>query len=155
GRTMMPDIKTEFLFTISLEVPQVFNLGNTPYGGRRIARVGSGKFEGAELKGTGVPGGGDGLSLRADDVLQLRGGLGLETDDKEEIYMTYKGFRHGPKDVIDRVNRGEAVDTAAYYFRTTPYFETSSEKYAWLNRICCIATGSRAPSGPTYHVFQV
>jgi hypothetical protein len=31
----MPEIKTEFLFTIALQV-QVFNLGNTPYGSRRI-----------------------------------------------------------------------------------------------------------------------
>jgi hypothetical protein len=48
------------------------------------------------------------------------------------------------REVIDRLNRGEAVDPASYYFRTTPYFETSSEKYAWLNRICSIATGSPA-----------
>src|SRR5215467_4752093 len=52
--------------------------------------------------------------------------------------------RHEPRDVIDRLNRGESVDPSSYYFRTTPYFETSSENYAWLNRICAIATGSRA-----------
>lgn len=67
----------------------------------------------------------------------------LETDDKQMIYMHWKGFRHGPRDVIDRLNRGETVDPSSYYFRTTPYFETSSEKYSWLNRICSVATGSR------------
>jgi Protein of unknown function (DUF3237) len=70
-------------------------------------------------------------------------------------YMTWKGFRHGPKDVIDRVNRGEIVDPGTYYFRTTPYFETGSEKYSWMNRICSIATGSRTASGRTIQVFQV
>ena len=34
----MREIKTEFLFTIALDVP-VLTLGNTPYGGRRIARI--------------------------------------------------------------------------------------------------------------------
>ena len=36
---------------------------------------------------------------------------------------------------MPRLLGGEAVPPADYYFRTTPYFETSSEKYAWLNKI--------------------
>jgi hypothetical protein len=120
-----------------------------------IAQVAGGTFEGPRLKGKVLPGGGDWLLLRRDGVLQLDVRLTLETDDKQMIYMTYKGFRHGPKDVIDRLNRGEAVDAGLYYFRTTPYFETSSDKYAWMNSICCVASGSRSAAGPTYHVFQV
>jgi hypothetical protein len=53
------------------------------------------------------------------------------------------------------IDRGETVDPASYYFRATPYFETSSEKYGWLNRICSIATGSRTANGRTLEVFQV
>jgi hypothetical protein len=150
----MPEIKTEFLFTIALEV-QVFNLGDTPYGSRRIARFGTGSFEMPKLKGTVLPGGAGWMLLRRDDVLEIDVRLVLETDDKQQIYMTWKGFRHGPKEVIDRLNRGEAVDPATYYFRTTPYFETSSEKYGWMNRICSIATGTRSASGRTFQVFQV
>ena len=56
---------------------------------------------------------------------------------------------------MDRLYQGEIVDPGAYYFRTTPYFETSSEKYSWMNRICSIATGSRKASGRTFDVFQV
>jgi Protein of unknown function (DUF3237) len=63
-------------------------------------------------------------------------------------------FRHGPKEVIDRLNRGEIVHPETYYFRTTPYFETSSEKYDWMNRICSIATGSRKASGRTFEFFR-
>ena len=151
----MPEIKTEFLFKIALEVPPVLDLGNTPYGHRRIARIAGGNFEGPKLKGTVLPGGGDWLLVRNDQVLQLDVRLVMETDDKQMIYMTYKGYRHGPKDVIDRLNRGESVDPSLYYFRATPYFETSSDKYGWLNRICTVATGQRSASGPTYHVFQV
>ena len=106
----MPEIKTEFLFTIAFEV-QVFNLGDTPQGGRRIVRLGTGSFEGPKLKGTVLPGGGGWSLMRRDDVLEIGGhGLALETDDKQHIYMTWKGFRHGPKEVIDRLNRGETVD---------------------------------------------
>src|SRR5262249_44230924 len=124
GRSVMPEIKTEFLFTIALEV-QVFILGDTPYGGRRIARFGSGSFEGPKLKGTVFPGGAGWTLVRRDGVLELNVRLTLETDDKQQIYMTWQGFRHGPKEIIERLDRGESVDPGSYYFRTTPYFETS------------------------------
>jgi hypothetical protein len=73
---------------------------------------------------------------------------------KQLIYMSWKGLRHGPKEVIDRLNRGKVVDPQSYYFRTTPYFETTSEKYAWMNRICSIATGSREANRRAFEVFQ-
>ena len=151
----MPEIKTELLFKIVLEVPSILDLGETPYGRRRIARVGGGTFEGPKMKGRVLDGGGDWLLLRRDGVLQLDVRITLETDDKQLIYMTYRGYRHGPKDVIDRINRGEAVDPSLYEFRVTPYFETGSEKYAWMNGICAVGTGERTATGPVYTVFQV
>lgn len=150
----MSEIKTEFLFEITLEV-QGFTLGDTPYGNRRIFRFDSGNFEGPKLTGRVLPGGGGTALTRYDGVLKIEARLTLETDDNEKICMSWQGLRHGPKDVIDRVNRGETVDPQTYYFRTTPCFETGSQKYAWLNRICSIATGSRNGSGRTMQVFQV
>jgi hypothetical protein len=149
----MSEIKTEFLFTIALEL-HVLDLGKTPYGSRRFFSFKAGSFEGPKLKGRVLSGGGSSL-VRGDNVLEIEVGLTLETDDKEQIYMTWKGLRHGPKEAIDQLNRGETVDPASYYFRVTPYFETSSAKYGWLNRICSIATGSRTANGRTLQVFQV
>jgi hypothetical protein len=102
-----------------------------------------------------LPGGGSWVILRRDDVLEIEVRITLETDDKQHIYMHWKGLRHGPREVMDLLNRGENVDPATYYFRTTPYFETGSEKYGWMNRICSIATGSRKANGRTLEVFQV
>jgi hypothetical protein len=92
---------------------------------------------------------------RPDGALQLDVRLTLKTDDGEIIGMNYRGFRHGPAAVIERLNRGEIVDPSEYYFRTAPFFETASEKYGWLNRIVTVATGHRLPDGPVYHVFEV
>jgi hypothetical protein len=150
----MPDIKTEFLFGLTLEV-EVSNLGDTPYGSRRVGRFGPGGFEGPKLKGTVLPGGACWMLMRSDDVLEIEARIILETDDKQQIYMTWKAFRHGPGEVIDRLNRGDTVDPETYYFRATPFFETSSEKYSWMNRICSIATGSRKAGRRTFEVFQV
>ena len=150
----MAEIRTEFLFTLALEF-DINILGDTPYGIRRIARHVSGSFEGPRLKGTVLPGGGAWMILRRDDVLEIEVRITLETDDEQHIYMNWKGLRHGPKEFMDRLNRGEMVDPASYYFRITPYFETHSEKYAWMNRICAIATGARNVNARTLEVFQV
>ena len=151
----MADIRTAPLFTIMLKVGRVQDLGKTPFGGRRVAPVLGGTFEGARLKGTVEEGGSDWLLLRPDGVLQLDVRLTLKTDDGALIGMTYRGYRHGPAEVIDRLNRGEEVDPAGYYFRSAPFFETAAEKYAWLNRMVTVATGHRLPTGPIYHVFEV
>jgi hypothetical protein len=150
----MPEIKTEFLFTIALDV-EVFDLGDTPYGRRRVVRFGTGSFEGSRLKGILLPGGGGLTLIRRDKVLELDVRITLETDDKQQIYMTWKGYRHGATEVIDRLDRGETADPGTYYFRVTPYFETSSEKYGWMNRMCSIATGTVAASKRRFEVFQV
>ena len=150
----MPEINTEFLFKIALEVP-VLALGETPYGQRRIARFEGGSFEGPKLRGTVLPGGGGWMLRRRDGVLDIEVRIVLKTDDRQMICMRWKGLRHGPKDVMERLNGGETVDPSAYYFRTTPYFETSSENYSWLNRICSIVTGSRVGDRRGFDVYQV
>ena len=66
----MPEIQTEFLFTIDLDF-EFSVLGETPYGIRRIARLKSGNFDGPKLKGTVLPGGGAWTLVRRDDVLDI------------------------------------------------------------------------------------
>jgi len=151
----MSEIRTEPLFQIAITVPEIQEVGDTPLGRRRVALVTGGTFEGERLKGKVLGGGGDWLLLRRDGVLNLDVRLNLETDDGAVIYMTYRGYRHGPEEVIARVNRGEDVDPAEYYFRTAPTFETADQRYAWLNSVVCVATGRRTPDGPVYDVFEV
>jgi hypothetical protein len=86
----MPGITTEFLFSIALEVP-VLALGDTPYGGRRIARFGGGSFEGPKLRGVVLPGGGGWMILRHDGVLDIEVRVVLKTDDKQMIYIIGEG----------------------------------------------------------------
>jgi hypothetical protein len=110
---------------------------------------------GPKLKGKVLPGGGGWSLIRRDDVMEVDARLILETNDNHQIYAAWKGLRHGPKEVMDRLYQGEIVDPGAYYFRTTPYFETSSEKYSWMNCICSIASGSLSTNARTLGVFQV
>jgi hypothetical protein len=149
-------IQTRPLFTLTLQVPRIVDIGVTPNGNRRIATVSGGTFKGERMKGTvQTPPGGDWILVRTDGTVVLDVRLTLETDDKHLVYMTYHGLRHGPKEVIARLNAGEAVDPSTYYFRSTPVFETASQKYDWLNRIIAVATGRREASGPIYEVYEV
>ena len=149
-------IQSRPLFVLTLNVPKIEDLGVTPYGARKIATVVAGTFAGDRLRGTVQPSpGGDWLLLRSDGVLCLDVRMTLKTDDGDLIYMSYKGMRHGPKEVMERVNKGEAVDPALYYFRAVPVFETSSVKYGWLNRAVFVAIGRREATGPIYDVHEI
>ena len=151
----MDKIETELLFQVTFEVGRISELGDTPFGHRRIIEITGGTFEGPKLRGRAVPGGGDWLLIRPDGGVQMDVRVTLETDDEHLIYMSYRGIRHGPEDVIAMLNAGDEVDPSEYYFRIAPFFETGSEKYGWLNRMICVGSGHRKPSGPIYNVFEV
>jgi hypothetical protein len=151
----MSEIRTELLFKVTFTVAPPLLLGVTPQGDRRNVQVTGGEFAGPKMRGTVLPGGSDWILLRPDGALQLDVRATLRTDDGALINMVYRGVRHGPTAVIDRLNRGEPVEPTEYYFRTAPFFETSAAKYAWLNKIVAIATGHRLPAGPVYSVYEV
>jgi hypothetical protein len=151
-----PTLNSAHLFTIRLDVGAMDDMGVTPYGHRRIATVAGGTFDGDELKGTVQPTpAGDWITVRNDGVWELDVRLTLKTHDGHLIYMSYRGLRHGPQWVLDRLAKGEKVDPSEYYFRTAPRFETASEKYSFLNRIIAVGVGRREATGPIYEVFQI
>ncbi len=151
----MAEIRTTHLMTVKLAVSGLQPIGATPSGNRRVGLVAGGSFEGAKLRGTVLPGGADWIIGRPDGATTLDVRLVLETDDKAMIGMTYRGMRHGPAAVMERVNSGQPVDASEYYFRTAINFETAAPKYDWLNRIIAIGTGNRPPEGPVYEIFEV
>src|SRR5262247_4900027 len=142
-----------FVFQIEVKPPSV--IGATPGFDRRIGEITGGRFEGERLRGKIVSGGSDWQSLRSDGAITINVRLVMQTDDGALIGMTYLGMRHGPKEVMDRMARGEIVNPSEYYMRVTPYYETASEKYGWLNRIVSVAYGHRMQGGAIYQVFQI
>jgi len=139
---------------VTVAAPQ--NIAGVPHGTRRTVPITGGDFDGPGLRGSVLPGGsGDWLLLRADGVLELDFRATLRTDDGALISMRSFGLRHGPPEVMEALARGEAVEPAAYYFRTTPRFETSHPKYAFLNRRIAVATGDRRAEGPVYTIHEL
>lgn len=151
----MPELRSEYLFTLIGEVGPPQAVGETPHGRRLIVPVLGGHFEGPKLRGTVLPGGTDWILVRGDGSFQLDVRITLQTADGHLIGMTYRGIRHGAPEVVQRLTQGESVDPAEYYFRALPSFEVGPGPYEWLNRIVAVGIGERRPTGPIYEVHEI
>ena len=151
---VLTTVRTRPLFLLREQVPPLLIVGQTPNAFRRVGLVQGGSFEGERLSGE-VVSGNDWQSVRTDSCIKLDVRLVLKTTDGALIVMTYECLRAGNPEVIDKLDRGEDVDPASYYFRMNPMFETSSPKYDWINRIIAVGIGYRLPDGPLYSIFEV
>ena len=132
----------EFLFTLSADVGELISLGPCPLGERRVVYIGTGTFEGPQMRGELI-GGADWQMLRSDGVLELDARYAIKEQRGGVVQVLSQGYRHGPPEVMARLARGEDVDPESYFFRTTMRFETGASELAWLNKIIAVATAER------------
>ena len=153
----MLDVKTEFLFDLKadLDWAGVVDVGTTPHGTRSIVYVTGGTVKGPKVKGVVLPGGGDWPVARPDGVTVLDVRIAARTEDGHIIYTYYRGLSTIRLDMLGRILMGEAVDPSEYYFRTTPVFETASEKYGWLNRVVAVGIGQFLSTAVAYKVYAI
>ena len=152
----MSDIETRHLFDMFITAgPHQVQVGDGPYGRRRIAAITGDRFEGDRLSGRILPGGADWILERPDGTLEMDVRMTLEVDDGTFVYVTFRGFRHGSQAVLDRIMQGEHVDSSEYYQRAAPFFETGTSDHLWLNRIISVAKAERYPDHILYRVFEV
>lgn len=138
-----PEPIFDFIFRASVKVALPRELGNTPWGNRRIIDILGGSVEGPAVSGSIVPGGADWQVIKEDGTAVLEARYTIRTDDGALIYVQNYGYRHGPSDVLARIAGGESVDPSSYYFRACPIFETAAPQYFWLNRTLCVSSGMR------------
>jgi hypothetical protein len=148
-------LRLERLFAAQIELAPPVELGETPLGRRRIIAITGGRFSGERLSGRVLGGGADWQVIRADGVADLDARYTLQTHDGALIYVTNRGYRHGPAAVMQRLAAGEEVDPSLYYMRTAPRFETGDARYAWLNRVICVASGARRAAAVELEVFEI
>ncbi len=152
----MLELEHEFLCELQAELEQPSHIvGPAPSGQRVIVYVKGGTVRGPKINGEVLPGGGDWVTVRPDGVMILDVRALMRTDDGELIYVYYRGVSHSSPEIQQKRQSGEAVDPSEYYFRTTPIFETSSEKYNWLTKIVCVGVGSFEPGGVKYRIHEI
>lgn len=148
-------LSKQAIFTIHAELAAITSLGRTPYGERRVVGILGGTVQGPKLAGRVLPGGADWQIVRADGGAALEARYTVRTDDGALIYVRNVGVRGGPPEILARLGRGEPVDPAAYYFRTTPRFETGAPGYGWLNDLIAVGSAVRRPEAVILDFYAV
>jgi hypothetical protein len=140
---------------LSVLVGQPIEIGRTAAGVRRVVPILGGEVSGPRLQGRVLPGGADYQLIRADEVAELHARYVIEATGGSRIYVENTGLRHGPAEAMERLRRGEAVDPALIYFRTTTKFETGDESFFWLARHVFVGAGVRHPDRVQISIYQV
>jgi hypothetical protein len=152
----LPEPRLTKIFRLEANLGEALDGGNVVPGRRRIVPLTGGRFTGPELQGTLLPG------ASADWQIILPDGTALgdvrytlQSDSGELFYVRSQGVRHGSKDVLARLGRGEDVDPSEYVFRTATQIETAAPDLDWMNKSIFISVGGRHSQGVIYEVYRV
>ena len=127
------------LATVSVAGGDRYTIDDGPFGNRVIAGIREGRWEGERLRADIVGPGGDWAMPGPGGAMLLDVRQVIETDDGAVIYVTYHGR-------ADRT-RGTYTDRAT--------FETSDERYAWLNAVQAVGKGLLVDGRIVYEVYEV
>jgi uncharacterized protein DUF3237 len=144
-------LKSEFLMLLRFEYPDRIS-GNPKAAGlpgmsRYIVPISRGTFDGPKLKGTVIPPSGEWAYRYGDRPGGPDVRLTLRTDDDQLIFMYYKGI------ILDSVPNGQPG-----YWRTQPWFEAGTGKYAFLNNRIAVGVGRYPKPGQAiaeYRIYQI
>jgi hypothetical protein len=127
----------------------------TPVGTRMTFITTGGVIDGPKLRGELLPGGGDWLVLGADGTGRVDVRATLRTHDGALIHYESRGIIKIPADGVQRLAAGEVLSFAETYVRTTPKFETSDERYAWLSEVVALGYNILSPNHIDYRIYRV
>lgn len=127
----------------------------TPAGTRLTFITTGGVIEGPKLRGEFLPGGGDWLTVGTDGSGRIDVRATLRTHDGALIHYEFRGIIKIPADGAQRLAAGEVLSFADTYVRTTPKFETSDERYAWLSEVVAVGYKILSPNYIDYRIYHV
>ena len=136
------ELKYELLCEVKAFLDTPIIVGKTLLGTRTIYPIKGGTVEGQKINGKVLPNGADWLLTLDSTTSKLDVRATMETDDGAIIYSSYSGYIHKNPD-------------NSFYFRTNPIFETSSEKYKWLNYTIAVGVGSFIDGGVAYKIYGI
>jgi hypothetical protein len=152
---MAAALETKYVFSLAIKVGAPIIAGDLGHGVRRIIPILGGEVFGPRIKGTIFPCGADFQTIRPNGFTELEAKYAFAMDDGAIVYIENVGIRFGPKELLDRIAKGETVDPGRIYFRSVPKFETGHENYRWLMENLFIGVGARHPDRVEIDVHQV
>ncbi len=139
----LPYPKLGHVCRLTVDLDPIREMGTGRAGHRRIIPIVGGTVSGERLSGRLLNLGADWQTIFDNGLAELDTRYAMETHDGATIEIINYGYRHGPKEVIDALARGDDVDPAAYYMRTHARLETGDSRYDWVNRTLFVGVGAR------------
>ncbi|KAK6373896.1 hypothetical protein LTS17_007865 [Exophiala oligosperma] len=144
----LPTPTLELDFRMSVKVNPKVSIGSGLFGHRDWVSIVGGQWAGRWGKGTIIPGGRDNQLVVKDLNTRTDATYLLQTNDEPPAFITAtaKGWRTGPKDVLESLNDAAEADTipaSQYKFRISIELETGDERYAFLNTCLWIGSGCK------------
>lgn len=130
-------------------------LGETPYGRRRIVPIIGGTFTGERLSGVVLPVGADWALIRRDGVFDGEVRSVLQTHDGVLISFSYNGRIHSAEHGLEGFLTRTRIPPDLYYSMSGRFECASDSPYAWLNNMVTVMRGIAAPTGSDYEVHEV
>jgi hypothetical protein len=147
--------KLDLVFNLHLELGKPTDVGQIgPAGSRRVVPVAGGTLEGPGLKGKIMPGA-DYQIIHPDGLVEIDAHYVVQMENGDSIYITNRGMRHGPAEVLKKLNAGEKVDQSLIYFRTVISVETAATDNKKLARSILVSVGERQPNEAVLHVYRM
>jgi hypothetical protein len=135
----------EPLARLVVEVGAPIEIGPTGAGRRRLIPIVGGTVEGPRLNGRVLPGGVDVQLVRDDGATEVEAHYAIELLDGTRVYVHNRGLRVASVEDTERLLRGDPVDPARVYFRSTPRFEAPAGPWRWLMHGVFVGRGERRP----------
>jgi len=154
GAVSLPTPALVHAFDVEVRLGALEDHGVTRAGHRRVVPIVGGTISGG-LDAVILGGGADWQLVRADGSVEIDGRYSARTPQGELLYLHAVGVRSGEPAVLEALLRGEPVDPAAYYFRTTVTIETSAPRLAHLERSVYVTAAEREAAVVRYAAYRV
>ena len=151
----LPTPKLTFFCTLEVGLSAPLDAGEGNAGRKRIIPIKGGKVTGPDISGHILDIGADWQTVFETGVAELDARYAFQTDDGAVIEIRNFGFRHGPKEVLEKLAAGENVPPGDYYMRTAAILTTGHPDYAWINRTMFVGTGARLEKSVQLDLYAV
>ncbi|MEZ2371406.1 DUF3237 domain-containing protein [Arthrobacter sp. RCC_34] len=144
----------EAAFDVEVRVGAPADYGVTRAGHRRVVPILGGKISG-ELVAEILEGGADWQRIRPDGGCEIDARYSARTEDGDLLYLHAEGLRIPSPQAAEALARGDQPGPDQFYFRTTVSIETSTPRWAHLERSLFIASGLRDADTVRYTAYRV
>lgn len=152
----LPDPHLDLIYRLEASLGEPQDVGQVSAGHRRIVPLTGGTFSGPGLRGRLLPGASaDWQTLLPDGTALGDVRYTLATESGYLLYVQSHSVRHGSREALERLGRGEHVDAGEYTFRSAVIIETAADNLNWLNKGIFVGVGARQRSGVTYEAYLV